>query len=72
MSLVDTFRGRNQPQLIPDSHLTALSPATYYLREWDEYLIEAPLADRMLFGSMEACMRPNDGCALPAFRWLND
>ena len=50
MSLVDAFRGRNQPQLIPDSHLTALSPATYYLREWDEYLIEAPLADRVLFG----------------------
>ena len=54
MSLVDAFRGRNQPQPIPDSHLTALSPATYYLREWDEYLIEAPLADRVLFGSMEA------------------
>jgi len=54
MSLVDAFRGRNQPQLIPDSHLIALSPATYYLREWDEYLIEAPLADRVLFGSMEA------------------
>jgi uncharacterized protein len=54
MSLVDAFRGRNQPQFIPDSHLTALSPATYYLREWDEYLIEAPLADRVLFGSMEA------------------
>ena len=52
--VVDAFRGRNQPQLIPDSHLTALSPATYYLREWDEYLIESPLADRVLFGSMEA------------------
>lgn len=54
MYLADAFRGRNQPQLIPDSHLTALSPATYYLREWDEYLIEAPSADRVLFGSMKA------------------
>ncbi len=52
--MIDGFRGRNQPQLIPDSYLTAFAPATHYLREWDEYLIEAPAADRISVGSTDA------------------
>ena len=54
MNLTDMFRGRNQPQEIPVLHRRDLSPATYYLREWNEYLIEVPLADRVMVGSREA------------------